>query len=133
LLLLFPDRTSQPMATHMNGKVNKTQCFGGLLLYLPLPLFHLKRWLSDHSNNSKAKASSSERWLLAAIKHWKQFQFVIATANSTICGRLSQKLPLDAYVRSLRLDPPSTKRGLEYGRLSAAGSYFLGQCANNGP
>jgi hypothetical protein len=87
------------------------------------------RWLSNHSKNSKvkAKASSSERWVLDAIKDWKQFHFVIATADSTICGRLWQKLPLDTYVPSNASILHQRSEGLEYGRLSAADSNIVDQ------
>jgi hypothetical protein len=124
LAAALPDRTSELMASHMNSKVNRTMFWRFVVvLAAAIVSFDALAWRSFQQSESESE--SREHRLLDAIKHWKQFQFVISDCE--LCDlRTSLTEATFAHLCSeLRLDPPSTRRGLECGRLSAAGSYFI--------
>ena len=76
-----------------------------------------------------------ERALAAidAIKHRKKLQCVMAIANGELCECLSQKLPVDAYVRSYASIASLGKEGIEYGQLATADKKIVDQCVRDNP
>jgi hypothetical protein len=79
--------------------------------------------------------SQFERALAAVdtIKRRKKFQCVISIANGTLCDCLSQKLPVDTYVRSFASIVNPGKDGVEYGKLSDADKKIVDQCVSGSP
>ena len=77
--------------------------------------------------------SEFERALAAidAIKHRKKLQCVMAVANGKLCECLSQKLPVDTYLRSYASVVSLGREGIEYERLSAADKKIVDQCVTD--
>jgi len=76
-----------------------------------------------------------ERALAAVdtIKRRKKLQCVMAIANGKLCECLSQKLPVDTYVRSYPSIVNPTNDGVEYGQLSAPDKAIVDQCVSDYP
>jgi hypothetical protein len=95
------------------------------------------------SNDSSAQQSLQkiesisefERALAAvdAIKHRKKFQCVTTIANGKLCQCLSQKLPVDRYVRSYASVVSLGREGIEYGQLPTADRKIVDQCVSDNP
>jgi hypothetical protein len=81
------------------------------------------------------RTSEFERALAAvdAIKHRKKFQCVTATAKGKLCECLSQKLPVDTYVRSYTSLVSLGTEGIEYGQLSDSDRKIVDQCVSDNP
>src|SRR5437763_9719460 len=79
--------------------------------------------------------SEFERALAAvdAIKHRKKLQCVMTIANGKLCECVSQKLPVDTYVRSYASVVSLGREGIEYGQLSAADKKIIDQCVSDNP
>ena len=79
--------------------------------------------------------SEFERALAAvdAIKRRKKLQCAMAIANGKLCECLSQKLPVDTYVRSYPSIVNPTKDGVEYGQLSTPDKTIVDQCVSDNP
>jgi len=79
--------------------------------------------------------SEFERALAAvdAIKHRKKLQCVMTIANGKLCECVSQKLPVDTYVRSYASVVSLGREGIEYGQLSAADKKIVDQCVSDNP
>jgi hypothetical protein len=76
-----------------------------------------------------------ERALAAvdAIKRRKKLQCVMSIANGKLCECLSQKLPVDTYVRSYASVVSLGREGIEYGQLSAPDKAIVDQCVSDHP
>ncbi|HEY4848726.1 MAG TPA: hypothetical protein VIH87_13290 [Methylocella sp.] len=76
-----------------------------------------------------------ERALAAVdtIKRRKKLQCAMAIANGKLCECLSQKLPVDTYVRSYPSIVNPTKDGVEYGQLSTPDKTIVDQCVSDNP
>jgi hypothetical protein len=90
--------------------------------------------LCQQSLHELEKSTQFEQALRAidAIKYRKRLQCIISTANAPICGCLSQKLPVDTYVRSYVAIVNGDKDGHDYRQLSAADQTIVDQCVTAG-
>jgi hypothetical protein len=68
-----------------------------------------------------------------AIKHRKKLQCVMAIANGRLCECLSQKLPVDTYVRNYASIGSLGNEGVEYGQLATADKKIVDQCVRDNP
>jgi hypothetical protein len=66
-----------------------------------------------------------------ATKRRKQFQCVMSIANGQLCKCLSQKLPVDTYIRSYPSIATPGKAGVEYRQLSADDRKIVDQCVSD--
>jgi len=57
----------------------------------------------------------------------------MAVANGKLCECLSQKLPVDTYLRSYASVVSLGRDGIEYERLSAADKKIVDQCVTDNP
>jgi hypothetical protein len=90
---------------------------------------------AQQSLQNSESTSEFERALAAvdAIKRGKKLQCVMAIANGKLCDCLSQKLPVDTYVRSYTSIVNPGKESPEYGQLSAADKKIVDQCVSDNP
>jgi hypothetical protein len=88
---------------------------------------------SQQSLQELENVTQFERALAAvdAVKHRKKFQCVLSIANRSLCDCLSQKLPVDTYIRSYASIANQEKQGPEYGQLSAADKKIVDQCVSD--
>jgi hypothetical protein len=73
-----------------------------------------------------------ERALVAvdAIKQRKAVQCMMATGNTTRCKCLSQKLPVDTYLRVINSIVNQGNEGIDYVQLPTADKQVVDQCLN---
>jgi hypothetical protein len=90
--------------------------------------------LSQRSLQELESISRFEQALRAvdAIKHRKNLQCVMSTANESVCECLAQKLPVDTYIRGYASIINQDKDAREYGQLSAADKEIVDQCVADG-
>jgi hypothetical protein len=91
--------------------------------------------LSQQSLQELERVTQFERALRAvdAIKYRKRLQCVVSTANRSVCECLTQKLPVDTYVRSYVSIVNRDKDGQDYGQLSAADRAIVDRCVADSP
>ena len=116
----------------MRDAFHSARMFAWLVGIVSLAVVISSDVLSQQSLQEFESVTEFEKALTAvdAIKHRKKLQCTLSIGNGSLCECLSQKLPVNTYVRSYAAIVNQEKIGPEYGELSAADQKIVDQCVS---